>query len=187
MGSTRSRLSITTTTFRFVCSSSASFTKTLKYFSNSIDSRAFCQTTRCYCCFCFPAGYFPSSAYCSVWWAVLDLNQWPLACEASALTTELTAHARRYFTSNSQLCKIGGGGISFYAEGQEQSPQEFLPWPQRVYPLLQWLLRCAECRCQASLKRTGQLFPAEQDSGADGDYLGIYVYPVHLSNSLFFS
>ena len=32
-----------------------------------------------------------SSLYCTLWWAVLDLNQWPLACEASALTTELTA------------------------------------------------------------------------------------------------
>ena len=29
-----------------------------------------------------------------LWWAVQDLNLWPLACEASALTTELTAQDR---------------------------------------------------------------------------------------------
>ena len=28
---------------------------------------------------------------CRQWWAVMDLNQWPLRCQRSALTTELTA------------------------------------------------------------------------------------------------
>ena len=33
-------------------------------------------------------GWFPSARR---WWAVMDLNQWPLRCQRSALTTELTA------------------------------------------------------------------------------------------------
>ena len=41
------------------------------------------------------------------WWAVQDLNLWPLACEASALTTELTARNHIYFNLNNQLCKQG--------------------------------------------------------------------------------
>ena len=34
-----------------------------------------------------------------VWWAIEDLNLGPLACEASALTTELTAPSN-YMTKN---------------------------------------------------------------------------------------
>ena len=34
------------------------------------------------------AGWFP---FARRWWAVMDLNQWPLRCQRSALTTELTA------------------------------------------------------------------------------------------------
>ena len=33
-------------------------------------------------------GWFP---FVRRWWAVMDLNQWPLRCQRSALTTELTA------------------------------------------------------------------------------------------------
>ena len=35
------------------------------------------------------------------------MNLWPLACEASALTTELTAPFHAYFTPKNQLCKMG--------------------------------------------------------------------------------
>ena len=41
-----------------------------------------------------------------LWWAVQDLNLRPLACEASALTTELTAPNHIYFTPKSGLCKL---------------------------------------------------------------------------------
>ena len=53
------------------------------------------------------------------WWAVQDLNLWPLACEASAPTTELTARKHIYFSRKNPICKhgvllpplLGGRGI----------------------------------------------------------------------------
>jgi hypothetical protein len=37
------------------------------------------------------------------WWAIKDLNLGPLACEASALTTELIAHELNIILAGSTL------------------------------------------------------------------------------------
>ena len=46
-----------------------------------------------------------------LWWAVVDLNHWPLACEASALTTELTAPHHSYLIPKSGQKSTKARGI----------------------------------------------------------------------------
>ena len=42
-----------------------------------------------------------------MWWAIEDLNLGPLACEASALTTELIAQIGSAFNCKVRVCRCG--------------------------------------------------------------------------------
>ena len=45
----------------------------------------------------------------TIWWAIEDLNLGPLACEASALTTELTAQRQFHLTTIAHVPPPGSG------------------------------------------------------------------------------